>query len=180
MKGLIFTEFLEMVEEKFGWEIVDAIIVENKLESEGAYTAVGTYDHEELIKMVHSLSQKTGISVTELLQTAGMHLFVQLYKQHPTFFDVDNGTFEFLERVDQHIHVEVRKLYSGAELPRFFYEKPSPNKLIMTYESERPLADIAVGMLAGAVNHFGEPISIVREDLGEKDGRSARFILTKQ
>ena len=179
MKGLIFTEFLEMVEEKFGWEIADAIIVENDLESEGAYTSVGTYDYNELIKMVNTLSLKTSISVAELLKTAGMHLFVQLHKQHPAFFKVDNGTFEFLERVDQHIHVEVNKLYSGAELPRFFYERPSPNQLVMIYESERPLADIAAGMLSGAVNFFGEPISIEREDLGSKDGRSARFTLTK-
>ena len=179
MKGLIFTEFLEMVEEKFGWDVADAIIEENKLKSEGAYTAVGTYDHDELLKMVNTLSLKTGISVSELLKTTGMHLFVQLQKQHPTFFDVENGTFEFLERVDEHIHVEVRKLYLDAELPRFFYERPSTNQLIMTYESERPLADIAIGMLTGAVNFFGEQIEIVRNDLGEKDGRSARFILTK-
>jgi len=42
MKGIVFTEFLDLVEEKFGMEMVDKIITQSELESEGAYTAVGT------------------------------------------------------------------------------------------------------------------------------------------
>ena len=36
MKGIVFTEFLEMVEEKYGYEVVDQIIEESKLPSGGA------------------------------------------------------------------------------------------------------------------------------------------------
>ena len=35
MKGIVFTEFLEMVEEKFGLEVVDYIIESSELASEG-------------------------------------------------------------------------------------------------------------------------------------------------
>lgn len=35
MKGIVFTEFLDMVEEKFGYGVVDQIITESKLESNG-------------------------------------------------------------------------------------------------------------------------------------------------
>ena len=31
MKGIVFTEFLEMVEEKFGYEMVDEIIAEGEI-----------------------------------------------------------------------------------------------------------------------------------------------------
>ncbi|MFK7801257.1 MAG: heme NO-binding domain-containing protein [Anaerolineae bacterium] len=179
MKGIVFAEFLEMVEEKYGWEMVDAIIEENKLSSEGAYTAVGTYNHEELVKMIASLSLKTGLPVAELWEITGAHLFKQLWRQHQSLLGPIAGTFEFLESVDQHIHVQVRKLYADANLPRFFYERPNDDQLVMTYKSERPLADLAFGMLVGCIHSFGESISIHREDIADKDGRSARFTITR-
>ena len=44
MKGVIFTEFLELVEKKFGLAMVDKIIGQSNLASEGIYTSVGTYE----------------------------------------------------------------------------------------------------------------------------------------
>ena len=37
MKGVVFTEFLEMVEQKFGMEMVNALIENNDLSSDGVY-----------------------------------------------------------------------------------------------------------------------------------------------
>jgi hypothetical protein len=49
MKGMVFTEFLEMVEAKFSADMVDDIISDSDLPNGGAYTSVGTYDHSELV-----------------------------------------------------------------------------------------------------------------------------------
>ncbi len=43
MKGIVFTGFLELVEDKYGLEMVDEIITNSNLESKGIYTSVGTY-----------------------------------------------------------------------------------------------------------------------------------------
>ena len=44
MKGMVFTELLDMVEDKFGIDMVDSIIEDADLPvSKGVYTAVGTY-----------------------------------------------------------------------------------------------------------------------------------------
>ena len=48
MKGVVFTEFLEMVYQKFGIEMVNALIENNDLSSDGVYSAVGTYHHSEM------------------------------------------------------------------------------------------------------------------------------------
>ena len=40
MKGILFTEFLELTEEKYGLEIVQRIIDECDLKSDGIYTAI--------------------------------------------------------------------------------------------------------------------------------------------
>ena len=52
MKGIIFTSFLDLVEEKFGMEMLEEVISSANLPNKGAYTAVGTYDHAELVQMV--------------------------------------------------------------------------------------------------------------------------------
>ncbi|MEM0912514.1 MAG: heme NO-binding domain-containing protein, partial [Pseudomonadota bacterium] len=53
MKGIVFDEFTEMVEEVFGDDMLDDILDENadKLSSGGAYTSVGTYDHNDLVTL---------------------------------------------------------------------------------------------------------------------------------
>ncbi len=48
MKGIVFTNFFEMVEEKIGFELVDQLIEGTELATGGAYTTIGTYDHKEL------------------------------------------------------------------------------------------------------------------------------------
>ena len=75
MKGIIFTAFLDLVEEKFGMEMLEDVISSANLPNEGAYTAVGTYDHDELITMVVILSEKSAIAVEDLVKAFGQYLF---------------------------------------------------------------------------------------------------------
>ncbi|MBA1333177.1 heme transporter CcmB, partial [Candidatus Endoriftia persephone str. Guaymas] len=44
MKGIVFSKFIEFVEERFSPEMADDIIESSDLPSGGAYTSVGTYD----------------------------------------------------------------------------------------------------------------------------------------
>ncbi|MCP4964259.1 MAG: hypothetical protein GY926_03390 [bacterium] len=67
MKGVVFTEFVEMVEEKFSPEIAERIIESSDLPSQGIYTAVGTYGHTEMLQLVTRLSEETGIEVPDLV-----------------------------------------------------------------------------------------------------------------
>ncbi|MEL7340130.1 MAG: heme NO-binding domain-containing protein, partial [Bacteroidota bacterium] len=55
MKGIVFTEFLEMVEDTFGFETADNIVSQAELPSGGVYTAVGTYPALEMVSLVGKL-----------------------------------------------------------------------------------------------------------------------------
>jgi len=46
MKGMVFTEFMDMVEEVLSADILEDIIEKSELPNDGAYTALGTYSHE--------------------------------------------------------------------------------------------------------------------------------------
>jgi len=180
MKGIVFTEFLEMVEEKFSFETLDRIIKEAALPNDGAYTGVGTYDHRELVRLVSSLSATTQVPAAELLRSFGQHLFGRFVQGYPEFFRAPSGAFQFLLGIENRIHTEVRKLYPDAELPRFDCRTPDPEHLIMDYLSVRGFADLAEGLILGCIKHFGESIELGRQDLAGTPGTHVRFTLRRR
>ena len=60
MKGIVFVEFIEMIENDFSIEMSDRLIEMSDLPSNGIYTSVGTYAPEEMITLVGNLSALTG------------------------------------------------------------------------------------------------------------------------
>ena len=68
MKGIIFTEFLDMVEAQFGLAVVDEIITNSKTLHQGIYTSVGTYDFNEMISLLVALSFR-GCAAEDLART---------------------------------------------------------------------------------------------------------------
>ena len=178
MKGIVFTELLELVEEKFGYEVVDRMISSANLENDGAFTAIGTYDHNDLLRMVVALSDESGLPVPALVNAFGRHLFKTFSKNYNDKIAGFESSFQLLEKVEGFIHVEVRKLYPDAELPKFVYARPAEDQLEIVYRSTRPFADLCEGLIQQCVEHFGESIDIEREDLSD-DGTAARFLLTQ-
>lgn len=163
MRGLVFTEFLEFVEKTAGAEMVETMLDSVTLDSDGAYTAVGTYDHNELLVMLTFLNQATGQDVSAMVRAFGQHLFGQLAQSHPAIVEGPGTILDFLEGIEDHIHKEVRKLYPDAELPKFSTSRPSDNVLVMDYHSSRPFADLAEGMICGASDFFDHAIQVDRE-----------------
>ena len=179
MKGIVFTEFLEMVEQRFGLEMVDCIIDAAALDNDGAYTAVGTYPCRELLQLVGALAAATATPAPKLVRAFGHHLFGRFREAYPALFPGVDSAFSFLRAVERHIHVEVRKLYPDAELPSFDYETPNDGTLVMLYRSQHPFADLAEGLISGCIEHFAAPIDVAREDLPGRSPYRTRFTLTR-
>jgi len=159
MKGIVFTSFNDMVEEKFGLETWDKLINKVNPESQGIYTAGGTYKDAELIAYVNELAELTKIGQPELIEAFGLYLFPVLASKYPNFLQ-QPSLKEFLKSIDKVIHVEVNKLYPEASLPTMTYEDPSPNELVILYRSPRKLCSLAIGLMRGAAEHFHNSISI--------------------
>ncbi|OYP38243.1 heme NO-binding domain-containing protein [Rhodopirellula sp. MGV] len=177
MKGIVFTELIEMVEAEFGLEAADHIICSVQSRSNGAYTAVGTYDHMELIGLIVALSKHTETPVPVLVRHFGRYLFSRFVELYPQFFAGIDSALTFLPSIESFIHVEVRKLYPDAELPRFRFNQTG-DSLEVTYQSNRPFADLAEGLIAASLDHFGDRASLSRTDIGESNGTEAQFVVT--
>ena len=179
MKGVVFQEFIQMVESTFSPEMADQIIDASELSTGGAYTCVGTYHHDEMVRLVLQLSTRTCIPVPALLHAFGKHLLGRFALMYPRHFAGRTSTFELLEVLDNKIHVEVRKLYPDAELPVFDHTFTAPDTMTFVYRSKRPFADLASGLIAGCIDHFDERIEVKREDYPCESGSHSRFVLQK-
>lgn len=162
MMGQIFTEILELVESKYGYEIVDELLTSSKLHSGGSYTAVGTYNHIELLILVTHLSELVNQPISELVSEFGEGIFIKLFNSHPQISQNITGSFDLLSKIDSYIHVEVAKLYPNAQLPTFKFEQLSEHQVRLHYSSTRPFASFAEGLLLGCARYFNEQFHVTR------------------
>src|SRR5262245_47750387 len=86
MKGVVFTEFLDFVAKRYDDDMVDDIIDASHLPNGGAYTAVGTYDHSEMVALCTSLAERTGEPAADLVRAFGTHLSGTFAQGYPDFF----------------------------------------------------------------------------------------------
>lgn len=178
MKGIVFSEFLELVEEKFGLEMVDKIISQSELKSGGAYTSVGTYEFSEMLQLLKNLSNNTGVSIDGLLLTYGEHFFQILERDYSVMLESYNDPIEMLSSIENHIHVEVRKIYPDAELPTFEVIEKTKRKLVMLYKSSRAMHHFGLGLMNKTFEYFDSSAEIVLEKLKE-DGTEVKFLINK-
>ncbi len=178
MKGIVFTEFLEMVETTFGLQTVDTIIQNANLPSEGVYTSVGTYDFNEMVSLLTELNIETGITQENLLYSFGHFLFGSLTKAHPEVVASYKSPIALLNCIEDHIHVHVKKLYPDAELPEFKILSKTDRTLEMIYSSSRGLYALAHGLIVKTFEHFGKMVKVDYKLLNE-NGTEVKFTLVQ-
>lgn len=155
MKGIIFTEFMRFVAKAHGEDFVDDMLHECG-KSDRAYTSVGTYDFSELASILGTYCTMTGVPAPEALRAFGQHLAETFRTKFDFFYNQYKCLTEFLEKVDDNIHIEVCKLYPDAQVPRFTVAHRNGSNLTLRYGSCRPLAHLAIGLIEGSATHFSQ------------------------
>ncbi|GAK74939.1 guanylate cyclase-related protein [Nonlabens ulvanivorans] len=178
MKGIVFTEFLDLVEEKFGLGMVDQIIEQSELPSNGVYTSIGTYSFAEMLQLIQNLSANTGLSIDQLLLAYGEHFFNVIENSYPGLLATYKDPIEMLSSIENHIHIEVRKIYPDAELPTFEVLEKSDQHLVMIYKSSRAMHHFGLGLMNRTFAHFEMTSNIQIEKIKE-DGTEVKFTIHK-
>lgn len=178
MKGVVFCEFIEMVESQFGDEVVDEML-NTDLPSKGHYTSVGTYHFSEMITLTQRLSEQLNTPVADLLHAFGEYLYPRLVVAYPHITEqLHEDPFQMLMQLDRYIHVEVAKLYPDAQLPAFTHQVISDNELHLFYTSCRPMAKFAEGMLSGCAKAHDNSFHVELATADEHH-TTAQFILKR-
>lgn len=98
MKGLLFTELLEMVEEDFGYNTASSIVVRSSLSSKGIYTTARTYHRNEMNVLFQQLHQQTKLPFDHLTQAFGRHLCKKMLIAYPQHRAYINRIFVFITK----------------------------------------------------------------------------------
>ena len=156
MKGVIFTELVNFMEDAVGVVFADEVLTKADLPNGGAFTAVGSYPSAHALKLVDIASEMSGIPGDELCRKYGSFLFGRFHVLFPDIMKLYATVDALLDHVGPHIHEEVRILYPGAQPPSVVTTREGDD-LVVTYESHRPLAHIAYGLIAQSIEHYQDP-----------------------
>ena len=176
MKGIVFNLLADLVRRDFGDDAWDDLL--DAAKASGAYTSLGTYEDEEMYRLVAAASAALQRTPGDILRWYGRGAMPMLAQKYPHFFAAPESTRPFLLTLNHIIHPEVRKLYPGAEVPEFAYPDSGADTLVMEYRSARQLCMLAEGFIAGAADHFGEDVVIEQSECMHRGDARCVFHLT--
>jgi hypothetical protein len=179
MKGIIFNQFLDMVEVRFGYQMVDAIILQNHSSTGGAYTAIGNYSHEELKRLFRSLQAKTKIPLPLLLHDFGRHMFQWFIKNYGPRFQSSNNAFCFIKGMEVQLKSELEKIYPDIRFPEIKIKSRNGSSLDIFYYADYGSASLIRGLLEAALEYFDENATVKSAKVPGKPG-CIKFTLSKK
>ena len=164
MKGEIFNIFERFVEEQMGievWEdVYDASLKD--LETQEPFVGPGTYPDADFMTLVLNATKLAQLPLEAAVRSFGRYSFRHLAAKIPEHVDSFSHPKPLLKTVHQIIHVEVKKVFLGAEPPAFTYYDEGPTQLRMRYSSKRRLYAFVEGIIEGAGEYYGVPTEVSR------------------
>jgi hypothetical protein len=156
MKGVVFNLLQEVVTADHGADAWDDLL--DRSGASGVYTSLGSYPDEELERLLETACGMLGMTRDAVLRWFGVQSMPLLAKAYPAFFAGHTTSRTFVAGINDVIHAEVRKLYTGAECPHFNIREPAEGVMTMDYRSSRRMCALAQGFVEGAARYYGEAV----------------------
>ena len=179
MKGIFFTEILEMSESEFGCETVEKVVSLLGAGNNGVYDSMHDYSYKQFDELVSLLSKESRLSKSDVSKNFGEHLFSRLVILYRPEFAGNSDVFEFLEQIDYFIHVKMQERFPHKGLKGFKAERIDDSTFIISYESKKVFVDLAIGMFMGCQRFFNEDLTLSCEYIANVDKDVVRFTLSK-
>jgi hypothetical protein len=100
------------------------------------------------------VSNKIDVNPEILLEKFGVFVFPYLIGKHSYIIENYDNAIDLIGGIENHIHIEVKKLYNDADLPTFRVVEKTTKKLSVIYNSSKGLTYFAIGLIKETLNHF--------------------------
>lgn len=180
MKGAIFNIFETFIADNFGdatYECIYAAALP-KMQTKCPFVGPGSYPDADFMALVQHTVDELNISVEDATKAFGNFAFSKLADSAPDFVKPYNHPKPFLKTIDSVIHVEVRKMYPDAMLPKFWYQDTGADTLTLCYQSPRKLYYFVDGMIHAVCDHFQVETSLSWAIKDEGNGEFAEYHIT--
>ncbi len=159
MHGMVFGELKKFVDKNLKGDSWRNLLKEAGLASR-SYIPVKVYPDQELLSLVATASQITGIDKAALLKSFGEFIAPNLLLLFRRQIKPNWNVMDLLERIETTIHNIVRLRNPGAKPPQLRCERVSPQHVIIHYSSSRRLCALGIGLTKGIAEQFGDPYSL--------------------
>jgi hypothetical protein len=159
MHGIIFSELRKYVDTKLGAGSWNTLLTKSGLGPK-IYLPIQDYPDSDVVALVNTASEVTGLSSTDILEDFGQFIAPSLLGMYRTLVQPEWKTLDLLEHTERTIHSVVRARNPGAKPAELQAERRAPDVVDLTYRSQRRLCSVARGIMRGIAQHYGEEIAI--------------------
>ena len=158
MHSIVFEELKGFVEKTLGDGSWNSLL--DKAGMSGAsFDKIGAYPDEDLLKLVQTGSELSGLPVPDLVEAFGAAIAPDLLSLVDALLKPEWKTLEVIENTEMALHAVIRLDKPGATPPKLRVERQG-EELTMYYSSERKLCWLAKGIAKGMAQAFDEKIEI--------------------
>lgn len=159
MHGLIFSELKKYVETKFDAKTWEALLEKAGLKG-NLYLASSIYPDRDLLSLVTTASQMTGLAPKAILEDFGEFVAPHLIRQYEFLIRPEWSLVDFLCNTEETIH-KVLRFHAGVTPPRLVVKRIADDRVTISYDSQRKMCGLLKGIVKGAARHYGKSASIV-------------------
>jgi hypothetical protein len=160
LKGLIVQALEEMCVEKYSLEVWKTILKKANIDEKTIFLSTDDIDDKQVLNIINILCSELKISLQQAFDAFGEFWVCSFgAKRYFAFYNLASSARDFILKMDE-IHIVTGGARQNAKPPRFFYEWKSEKTLLITYSSQRGLADLAVSLLKGVAKYYKESLVV--------------------
>ena len=178
MHGVVFGEMERFIAEKYGREQWTVLLNRAGLENR-IYLAMNEYPDAEMVTLLGSAAEMTGIESGALLESFGEFIAPALMKLYGHLLKPEWKTVDVIGNTEHAVHTVVRVKNPGAKPPLLKTQRESEDCVVLIYHSHRMMCRFAIGIAHGLAKHFGEKISVHETECMHKGANSCVIVFRK-
>ena len=156
MKGTVVATWIQTARNVWGNEVTEKAMKKVGWQPDRLFSPTEDVDDAKPKGFVAEISALTGKTQDDIWLTIGKDNINTFFKIYPAFFKKEN-LYSFLRTMFD-VHVIITKRIPGANPPELLIKPLSETEAMLSYRSQRGMFGYLKGLLAGAAEHFKEPI----------------------
>jgi hypothetical protein len=171
MKGIVFVNFNEFINELWGDEFWDNLLNGAELSSGGVCTTFGTYDDQNFFTLICLGVDKKNIYVKDAQFISGKRVFREFYSFALAGVYNFTGAFESAYTVQSFIHLEADKMDTYTLHPKSMFLSETPKKFLSHYQFAGKLYFLCEDILPSPTTHTGQKVKVSQIGCEHQSGR---------
>ena len=156
MKGTVVATWIQTARNVWGNEVTEQAMKKVGWQPDRLFSPTEDVDDAKPKNFVAEIASLTGKTQDDIWLTIGKDNINTFFKIYPAFFKKEN-LYSFLRSMFD-VHVIITKRIPGANPPELLIKPLSETEAMLSYRSQRGMFGYLKGLLAGAAEHFKEPI----------------------